>query len=122
MRKKKILVIEDDADILRVLKKRLEASQYVVVEASSGYEGLYKYLRQRPNLIILDIMMPGLNGYEVCREIRSEIRDEKTPVIMLTAKAEDYDRIKGRVIGATTYKTKPFDWEDLLKTVNEFLN
>ena len=67
-------------------------------------------------------MMPGLDGYEVCREIRREIRDEKTPIIMLTAKGEDYGRVKGRVIGATQYKTKPFDWEDLLKTVGECLH
>jgi two-component system alkaline phosphatase synthesis response regulator PhoP len=67
-------------------------------------------------------MMPGLNGYEVCREIRREIRDERTPIIMLTAKGEDYDRIKGKVIGATIYKTKPFDWEDLLETVRKCLN
>ncbi|MCK5179965.1 MAG: response regulator [Candidatus Omnitrophica bacterium] len=63
---KKILIIEDDVDISKVLKKRLEDKKYVVVEASDGYEGLYKYLRQKPDLIILDVMMPGLDGYEVC--------------------------------------------------------
>lgn len=114
---KKILIIEDDADIMKVLKRRLEESRFAVIEASDGYEGLYKYLRQRPDLIILDIMLPNLNGYEVCREIRREIKDIRTPVVMLTAKGEDYDRIKGKVIGATTYKTKPYDWDDLLSTV-----
>ena len=122
MSKKKILVIEDDADIFRVLKRRLEEELYVVIGASDGYEGLYKYLRHRPDLIILDVMMPGLNGYEVCREIRREIRDLKTPIIMLTAKGQDYDRIKGKVLGATKYKTKPFDWDDLLKTVHGCLS
>lgn len=119
---KKILIIEDEVNISKVLRKRLEKSDYVVVEASEGYEGLYQYLRQRPDLIILDVMMPGLDGYEVCREIRREIRDERTPIIMLTAKGEDYDRVKGKVIGATQYKTKPYDWEDLLKTIKECLH
>ena len=119
---KKILIIEDDANILEILKRRFEEDHYVVIEASNGYEGLYKYLREKPNLIILDIMMPGIDGYEVCREIRREIKDVKTPIIMMTAKGEDYDRIKGKVIGTTKYITKPFIWENLLETVNECLN
>jgi DNA-binding response OmpR family regulator len=118
---KKILIIEDNMDIQKLLKRGLEANHYSVVEASSGYEGLYKYLRYRPGLIILDVMMPGLDGYEVCREIRREINDLDTPIIMLTAKGEDYDRIKGKVIGATMYKAKPFDWEDLLAIVQKYL-
>jgi two-component system, OmpR family, alkaline phosphatase synthesis response regulator PhoP len=121
MKQKKILIIEDDADILKALKKRLEACQYEVAEASQGYEGLYRYLREKPDLIILDIMMPTLNGYEVCREIRREIKDEATPIIMLTAKGEDYDRIKGKVVGATAYQTKPFDWDHLLSIITECL-
>lgn len=119
--KVKILVVEDNTDILKILKKGLQEHKYEVVEASEGYEGLYKYLRYRPALIILDVMMPGLDGFEVCREIRREIKDERTPIIMLTAKGEDYDRIKGKVIGATKYKMKPFEWDDLLGTIRECL-
>jgi DNA-binding response OmpR family regulator len=122
MPEKKILVIEDNIDIQKLLKRGLEANHFSVLQAFSGYEGLYKYLRHRPHLMILDVMMPGLSGYEVCREIRREINDLDTPIIMLTAKSEDYDRIKGKVIGATTYKTKPYDWEELLATIKEYLH
>jgi DNA-binding response OmpR family regulator len=121
MKNKKILIVEDDPDLLAVLKKRLEAGQYDVVEATQGYEALYKYLREKPDLILLDIMIPKLNGYEVCREIRREIKDKATPIIMLTSKGEDYDRIKGKVIGATTYHTKPFDWDELHNTIKQYL-
>jgi len=121
-REKKILLVEDDPDVSQVLKRSLEANRFLVVEAKSGYEGLYRYLRHRPDLIILDVMMPGLDGYEVCREIRREMNDLKTPIIMLTAKGEDYDRIKGKVIGATIYKTKPYDWNDLLATIQKCLH
>lgn len=115
--KKKILVIEDDEDLSKALRIRLEKDGYKVIQASDGYEGLYKYTREKPSLIILDVMMPKLDGYEVCREIRRVCKDVRTPIIMLTAKDEDYDRIKGKVIGATKYMTKPFEWKELLQEI-----
>ena len=122
MKRHKILIIDDDKDILKVLKKRLEECHYEVIGAQEGYEGLYKYSKEKPDLIILDIMLPRIDGYEVCREIRREIKDEKTPIIMLTAKGDDYDRIKGKVIGATYYRTKPFEWDDVHKLITQLLN
>ena len=118
---KTILIVEDELDIIKLLEARLKKNGYEVVSAKSGYEALYKYLRIRPSLILLDIMIPNLDGNEVCREIRREICDEKTPIIMLTAKKEDFDRIKGRVVGATVYMTKPFEIEMLLGKIKELL-
>lgn len=120
--KKKILIIEDDLDLSKMLKLRLEKDGYAVVQAFGGYEGLYKYIKEKPNLIILDIMLPQLDGYEICREIRRELKDPKTPIIMLTAKNQDYDRIKGKVVGTTKYFTKPFDGKDILQGVKDCLS
>ena len=99
----------------------LESDGFTVICSYSGYEGLYKYVRENPDLIILDIMLPDLDGYEVCREIRRQLNNLKTPIIMLTCKGEDYDRIKGRVVGATKYMLKPYDGENLLNQIRECL-
>ena len=117
MTENKILVVEDDNDISMVLKKNLEKEQYVVIRASDGYEALYKYLKEKPRMIILDVMLPSLNGYEVCREIRRTMNDEKIPIIMMTGRREDYHRIKGMVVGATRYLTKPFELEKLMEEI-----
>jgi len=119
--KKKILIVEDVRKISHILKLLLESNGFTVIRSYSGYEGLYKYIRERPDLIILDIILPDLNGYEVCRDIRRKIGDLKTPIIMLTSKGEDYDRIKGKVIGATKYMLKPYDGENLLNQIRECL-
>lgn len=121
-RKKKILVIEDERKLSMILKLLLEDDGFTTVRSYSGYEGLYKYVKEKPDLIILDIMLPGLDGYEVCREIRREWNDLKTPIIMLTCKGEDYDRIKGRVVGATKYMLKPYDGEDMLTQIRECMS
>jgi DNA-binding response OmpR family regulator len=113
----KILVVEDDFDTSSILKKRLEKMRYVVIRASDGYEALYKYVKERPTLIILDVMLPKLNGYEVCREIRRGMNDMETPIIMMTARSGDYDRIRGMVVGATKYYTKPFELEKLMEEI-----
>lgn len=117
--KKKILVIEDERKLSNILKILLINDGFTVICSYSGYEGLYKYVREKPNLIILDIMLSDLNGYEVCREIRRTLDDLKTPIIMLTAKGEDYDRIKGRVVGATKYMLKPYDGKNLLNQIRK---
>ena len=117
--KKKILIVEDERKLSHILKLLLESDGFTVICSYSGYEGLYKYVREKPNLIILDIMLSDLNGYEVCREIRRTLDDLKTPIIMLTAKGEDYDRIKGRVVGATKYMLKPYDGKNLLNQIRK---
>lgn len=121
MQLKTILLIEDDADLNMLIKKRLEFANYKVYSAFNGYEGLYKYIKYKPNLIITDVMMPLLNGYEVCREIRREWHDDTTPIIILTAQCEDYDRIKGGVLGANKYLPKPFDSDVLLREIAELI-
>jgi len=119
--KKKILIVEDERKLSHILKLLLESDGFTVICSYSGYEGLYKYVRERPDLIILDIMLPDLDGYEVCREIRRTLNNLKTPIIMLTCKGEDYDRVKGKVVGATKYMLKPYDGENLLNQIRECL-
>ena len=121
MKNKKILVVEDERKLSHILKILLESDGLMVICAYGGYEGLYKYVREKPDLIILDISLPDLDGYEVCREIRRTLNNLKTPIIMLTCKGEDYDRIKGRVVGATKYMLKPYDGENLLNQIRECL-
>jgi CheY-like chemotaxis protein len=114
---KKILIMDDEEDMVRLLQIELEKENYDVIYAYDGEEGFEKYLRQRPNLIILDMSMPKMNGRAVCRKIRMEQGDDQTPIVMLTARGEEADRIIGRVAGAQKYITKPFDMQELLSTV-----
>lgn len=118
MHHKKILVVEDDSAIIRTIKYLLEQEGYGVCTASDGEEGLKKARENRPDLIILDLRIPVLPGEEVCREIRKDESIKNTPIVMLTAKDSDTDRIIGKVIGADCYITKPFDINVLLEKVN----
>jgi len=117
--KKKILIIEDEKDMVELLTMELKQRQYEVVSAYDGEDGFSKYLSEWPDLIILDVMIPKLNGYEVCRKIRQERKDTKTPIIMLTAKAREEDKIMGSAVGAERYITKPFESEHLLKEIEK---
>ncbi len=114
-----ILVVEDDPTMQRVIKDNLQFKGYAVRTASDGEEGLNAALELRPDLILLDIMLPKINGYEVCRIIREEGLD--TPVIMLTAKGEESDIVLGLNLGADDYVTKPFGVNELLARVNACL-
>lgn len=120
-KQKKILIVEDERKLSHILKLLLESDGFTVICSYGGYEGLYKYVKESPDLIVLDIMLPDLDGYEVCREIRRTLNNLKTPIIMLTCKGEDYDRIKGKVVGATKYMMKPYDGENLLNQIRECL-
>ncbi|MBN1869249.1 MAG: response regulator [Candidatus Omnitrophica bacterium] len=119
--RKKILVIDDEADIVELLCSRLHAEHYETVSAFDGEDGLSKFKAEMPDLVILDLTMPHMNGLEVCRIIRRE-EDNNTPIIMLTAKNTDIDRIVGRVRGADVYMTKPFDARAVISQVNMLLN
>lgn len=119
--KKKILVVEDEAGMSKLLRLELTQNGYDVVCAHDGESGFAKYMAERPDLIVLDIMLPKMNGYEVCRRIRREQDDARTPIVMLTAKKGDADRIVGGVVGAQRYLTKPFDAEHLLGEIAELL-
>ena len=114
-----ILIIEDDAAMLRGLKDNFEFKGYCVLTAADGEEGLNTALNKKPDLIILDIMLPEINGFEVCRLIRKENLD--MPIIMLTAKGEESDVVLGLNLGADDYVTKPFSIKELLARVEAFL-
>ncbi len=114
-----ILIIEDDPTMLRGLKDNFSFKGYRVKTAADGESGLNEALNSRPDLILLDIMLPKINGYEICRLIRTEGLD--MPIIMLTAKGQESDIILGLNLGADDYVTKPFNIHELLARVNAFL-
>ncbi|MFZ1250546.1 MAG: response regulator transcription factor [Candidatus Microsaccharimonas sp.] len=115
----KILVIEDDQAILNALKEGLEDEAYAVDIASNGDEGLRSAQADTYDLIILDVMMPEKNGYEVCKELR--FGNDKTPILMLTAKGQDTDIVHGLDTGADDYLTKPFSFDVLLARIRALL-
>jgi DNA-binding response OmpR family regulator len=114
-----ILIVEDDATMLRGLKDNFEFKGYSVLTAADGEEGLNLALNKKPDLILLDIMLPKINGYEICRLVRQEKLD--MPIIMLTAKGEESDVVLGLNLGADDYVTKPFSIKELLARVAAFL-
>jgi len=114
-----ILIIEDDASMLRGLRDNFEFRGYRVLTATDGEKGLEKALSDKPDLIVLDIMLPKINGYEVCRLIRAE--GLEMPIIMLTAKGEESDIVLGLNLGADDYVTKPFSIKELLARAAAFL-
>ncbi len=118
----KIIVIEDETAIRRVVVLALKTAGYLnILEASTGDEGLALTLRERPNLVLLDLMLPGMDGLEVCRQIRANEATRETPVIMLTAKSEEHDVVRGLDVGANDYVTKPFSKEILLARIRAVL-
>lgn len=110
-----ILIVEDDRDLVKLIKINLQDKGYDVHTAGDGQEALNLYEELDPSLIILDIMLPKLDGFEVCRRIREENR--KVPILMLTAKAEEVDKILGLELGADDYMTKPFSIRELTARV-----
>lgn len=114
-----ILVVEDERKIARLLQIELESEGYVVQVAFDGLSGWNAYREHRADLIMLDVMMPGMSGIELLRRIRSE--NEETPVILLTAKGSVEDKVSGLDLGATDYITKPFEIEELLARVRAAL-
>lgn len=117
--REKILVIDDDEKITSLLRRSLAFEGYSVTTANNGLEGLKKMLEDEPHLIILDVMMPQVDGWEVCRRVREA--GSEVPVMMLTAKDEITDRVKGLDLGADDYMVKPFALEELLARVRALL-
>src|SRR5262249_6911901 len=114
-----VLIIEDDPTLLRGLHDNFRMHGYHVKLAGDGREGLTAALDNAPDLVLLDIMLPTVNGYEVCRELR--LRGLDMPIIMLTAKGQEEDIIRGLELGADDYITKPFSIRELLARANAFL-
>ncbi len=116
-----ILVIEDDEIVARTIERSLRNQEFKVTTAGSGIEGLKLARNQPPDLVILDIIMPGMDGYAVCREMRADIKLMDVPVLFLTAKIKDEDRITGFKVGADDYLSKPFNIDELILRVRAIL-
>ncbi len=114
----KIMIVEDDRNLLDTLEYNLRREQYRVVKALNGNEAVELARKENPDLLILDIMLPGLNGLEVCRILR---KDMTMPILMLTAKNEEIDKIVGLEIGADDYMTKPFSLRELIARIRAML-
>jgi DNA-binding response OmpR family regulator len=114
----KVLIVEDDVTLLQTLEYNLERQGYDIFTATDGLVALEMARNQRPDLIVLDIMLPGMDGLEVCRVLRKEM---SVPILMLTARAEEVDRVVGLEMGADDYLTKPFSMRELLARVKALL-
>lgn len=117
----RVLVVEDEVDIADLIRFNLERAGYQVFKAHDGIAGTEIAIRERPDLMVLDLMLPGRDGYSVFREIRRDARTSHIPVIMLTARAQTEDRIQGLEAGADDYLTKPFSPKELVLRVNAIL-
>jgi two-component system, OmpR family, phosphate regulon response regulator PhoB len=118
---KKILVIEDEKDLAELLVFNLEKEGFKMLSSYDGVSGLEKARAEEPDLIVLDLMLPGLMGTEVCKELRKEPRTARIPVLMLTAKGEEIDRVVGFEVGADDYIVKPFSMRELLLRIRAIL-
>lgn len=116
-----ILVVEDDEIVARTVERSLRGHEFRVTIANSGVEGLKVARRQATDLIILDVIMPGMDGYAVCREVRADPLLANIPILFLTAKAKDEDRIAGFLAGADDYLTKPFNIDELILRIRAIM-
>ena len=121
MDKIKILVVDDEEYILELISFNLTNNGYTVLTANNGIDAVKIAIEEKPNLILLDLMIPGKDGYDVCKEVRNNIEIKNIPIIMLTAKSEEIDKILGLELGADDYITKPFSVRELLARVKAVL-
>jgi len=119
--KEQILIVEDDEDILQLLSYNLEGAGFETETAQNGPDGLKKAKSKRYDLIILDLMLPGMDGFDVCRELKRAQETSEIPIIMLTARSEEVDRIVGLELGADDYVVKPFSPRELILRVRAVL-
>ena len=115
--KARILLVDDEPSIVKMVGKRLEVEGFDVVVAMDGQDGLEKARSVNPDLIVLDLMLPKLNGYEVCTMLKQDARYQKIPVVMFTAKAQEKDEKMGLECGANAYVRKPFRAQELLERI-----
>ena len=118
MAKNKILIVDDDANIAELIKINFESEGFDTITASNGREAVDKFRTENPSIVIMDVMMPEMDGWEACREIR---KTSNTPIIMLTAKGETFDKVLGLELGADDYMVKPFETKELTARVKAVL-
>ena len=118
---KKILFVDDEKDVVEVVASRLRASNYNVILAHDGQEALDKAHKEKPDLIILDLMLPKMDGYWVCGLLKADTRYNKIPIIIFTARTQESDKQMGQDVGADAYITKPFEPQELLTKIKELL-
>lgn len=121
MDRKRILLVDDETELVDMVKMRLEVNNYEVITAYDGQEALDKAHKEKPELIILDLMLPKIDGYKVCRMLKFDEKYKKIPIIMFTARAQESDRKMGEEVGADAYITKPFEAQALLGKIKELL-
>jgi two-component system alkaline phosphatase synthesis response regulator PhoP len=117
VKKQKVLVVDDEPHIVNLIRLTLSGDKYDIYSAFSGLEAIKLAKQIKPNLIILDLMMPNIDGYQVCEEIRKDPKIAETPIMILSAKSQLVDKFKSINVGADDYLVKPFDPEELLKRV-----
>lgn len=117
----KILIVEDEANIRQLVRYNLEKEGFQVMEAADGLQGLRTAQKEKPDLVLLDLMLPGMDGLEVCRTLKGAPATSALPIIMLTAKAEEVDKIIGLELGADDYMTKPFSPRELTARIKAVL-
>ena len=119
--RKRILIVDDEKDLVDILKARLEIEGYEILAAYDGQEGLEKAQEEKPDLILLDVMMPKMNGYQVCRLLKYDEEFQNIPVIIITARGQEQDKMTGDEVGADEYITKPFENGVLFAKIKELL-
>jgi DNA-binding response OmpR family regulator len=118
---KKILVVDDEADLVETVRFPLEMEGFNVLVSYNGEDALNQARKEKPDLILLDLMLPKLDGYKVCRLLKFDEKYKHIPILMLTAKTQEKDKLLGKETGADEYITKPFDIDDLMKRVKAYL-
>ena len=118
---KKILIVDDEADIIEILKFVLEAQGYECITATDGEEGLRLARESNPDLIILDVMMPKINGYKISRLLKYDSKYKDIPILMVTARSQEEDKLIGEETGANEYITKPFQVDFVVEKVKSYL-
>ncbi len=122
MHKKRILLVDDEKDLVYAVTLQLEAANFEVLPAYDGQEALDKVRKEKPDLIILDLMLPKIDGFKVCRMLKFDEKYKHIPVILFTARAQESDKEIGKEVCADSYITKPFDPQQLLSKIKELLN
>jgi DNA-binding response OmpR family regulator len=122
MSAKKILVVDDEIDLVETLRFPLELEGYHVLVSHDGEDALNQARKEKPDLILLDLMLPKLDGYKVCRLLKFDERYKHIPVLMLTAKTQEKDKILGMETGADEYITKPFEMDYLIEKIKAYLS